>query len=262
RTAAGGIRRTTSSTHFMERRRVMKRLSIALATCAIVSMTATRLWAAAASATVSFPPNLVATTTSGGGAIGWNSVGNRCQYDCAAGANASAMDVGVAATALVAVPTGTPTSGAVFSDGKEVGVIGGTLLITLNGYDIVRFSTRTQCQTAMTCGGTGNGTSCTTNANCPAGVTCLAKFCNQDGDCGSGDFCRLCDGTGNCSSDSLDGPCTRFCVGGTTDGAPCTVNSDCLGIGPVCLPQCRLLKNCAKATFPGQCTGGPLDVHD
>src|SRR5262249_60039907 len=129
--------------------------------------------------------------------IAWNSVGNRCQYDCGAGANASVMDVGIAATALVAVPSGAPASGAVFSDGKKIGVISGTLLTTINGYDIVNFSSRTQCQTPMTCAGTGNGTPCTSNANCPAGVACLAKFCNQDGDCGSGDHCRLCDGTGN-----------------------------------------------------------------
>jgi len=240
----------------------MRRLSIALATCAIVSMTATRLWAAAATPSVSFPPNLVATNTSFPGSIAWNSIGNRCQYDCAAGANASTMDVGIAASGLVAIPSGGLTSGAVFSDGKKIGIIGGTVVTTFSGYDIVSLSARTQCGTSKTCNGTGNGTPCSTNADCPVNVACVAKFCNQNADCGSGDTCRLCDGTGNCSSDTSDGPCTRFCLGGTTDGAPCSVTSDCGGTNPICLPQCRLLQNCAKATAPNQCTGGPLSVHD
>jgi len=240
----------------------MKKVNVLLAAGVIVAMTTGRVWAAAASPAVSFPPNLVATSTSGSGSIAWNSVGNRCQYDCSAGANASVMDVGIAATGVMAVPSGAPTSGAVFSDGKKIGIIGGTVLGTIAGYDLVALSARTQCQTSKTCAGTGNGTVCTTNADCPAGVSCSAKFCNQNADCGSGDTCRLCDGTGNCSTDSSDGPCLRFCLGGTTDGAPCTTVSDCLGVNPLCLPQCRLLQNCAKATSPGQCTGGPLGVHD
>lgn len=123
----------------------------------------------------------------------------------------------------------------------------------------------------------GDQDSCTTNADCPTGSVCIsfscraattAKTCENDDQCGIGEFCDT--STGQCTemmTSNRDGgvrdggPVQPGRDGGTRDGGPnngqCFMDSDC-GTPPVdiCVAN-QCVKGCGEADGI-MCTGGTV----